>query len=128
MKASAKLVGYRTSPFKMRLLVDLVRGKLLSEALVLLKHNPSPSALPLRKLLLSALSNWRQKNPGKSEDGLKINRIFVDEGTSLKRVLPAPQGRAYRVKKRSLHISVEVDSEYLDIKVPEEKKMSTVIA
>lgn len=110
MKASAKLVGYRTSPFKMRLLVDMIRGKMVAEALVLLAHNPRPSAVPLRKLLLSAMSNWRQKNVGSSEENLKIQRIFVDEGVALKRMLPAPQGRAYRVKKRSLHIFVEVDA------------------
>lgn len=122
MKASAKLVGYRTSPFKMRLLADLVRGKKVADSLVLLKHNPRPATQPLRKLLLSALSNWRQKNLGASEENLTIQRIFVDEGISLKRVLPAPQGRAYRVKKRSLHIFVEVD--VVEAKVTEKAQVA----
>lgn len=111
MEAVAKLRNYPTSPRKMRLLADVVRGLDVEKALAILEHHPQHSSTPLYKLLRSAVSNWEQKNEGKSaaDGGLLVKTIFVDGGRVLKRMLPAPQGRAYRVRKRSNHVTVIVD-------------------
>ena len=109
MEAVAKLKNYPTSPRKMRLLADLVRGMRVEKALAVLEHNPKHPAVPLRKLVLSAISNWKQKNEGGDETGLVIKTIFVDGARTLKRMRPAPQGRGYRVRKRSNHVTVIVD-------------------
>ena len=109
MEAVAKLKNYPTSPRKMRLLADLVRGMRVEKALAVLEHNPKHPAVPLRKLVLSAISNWKQKNEGGDEAGLVIKTIFVDGARTLKRMRPAPQGRGYRVRKRSNHVTVIVD-------------------
>ena len=84
----------------------------VEKALALLEHHTQHSATPLFKLLKSAISNWEQKNEGsKSEDaGLVVKTIFVDGARTLKRMLPAPQGRAYRLRKRSNHVTLIVDS------------------
>lgn len=112
MEAVARLRNHPTSPRKMRLLVDLVRGMDAYKALSVLKFNTKHSSLPLEKLLLSAIDNWKQKNPDQdvAEANLYVKTIFVDEGRTIKRMLPAPQGRAYRVRKRSNHVTVIVDS------------------
>jgi len=111
MEAVAKLRNYPTSPRKMRLLADLIRGKKVDKVLAELEHNPKHPAVPLRKLVLSAISNWKQdkRNDGGDESELIIKTIFVDGARTLKRMRPAPQGRGYRVRKRSNHVTVIVD-------------------
>ena len=111
MEAIAKLRNYPTSPRRMRLLADVIRGMEVEKALALLEHHPQHSAKPLFKLVKSAISNWQQKNEGtKAEDaGLVVKTIFVDGARTLKRMLPAPQGRAYRLRKRSNHVTLAVD-------------------
>ena len=109
MEAVAKLRNHPTSPRKMRLLVDLIRGMKVDKALAELEHNPKDSAVPLRKLVLSAIDNWKQKNEGGDESQLIVKTIMVDGGRTLKRMRPAPQGRGYRVRKRSNHVTVIVD-------------------
>ena len=114
MEAIAKLKNYPTSPRKMRLLADLIRGKKVDRALAILEHNPKHPAVPLRKLVLSAINNWKQKNEAGDETGLVVKTIFVDGARTLKRMRPAPQGRGYRVRKRSNHVTVIVDYPVLD--------------
>src|SRR5438105_6686695 len=109
MEAVAKLRNYPTSPRKMRLLADLIRGMKVENALAVLEHNPKHPAVPMRKLLLSAISNWKQKNENGDEGQLYIKTVFVDGARTLKRMRPAPQGRGYRVRKRSNHVTVIVD-------------------
>ncbi|AHF15191.1 50S ribosomal protein L22 [Niabella soli] len=109
MEAVAKLRNYPTSPRKMRLLADLIRGQRVDLVLAELEHNPKHPAVPLRKLVLSAITNWKQANEGADEAGLVVKTIFVDGGRTLKRMRPAPQGRGYRVRKRSNHVTLIVD-------------------
>lgn len=113
MEAIAKLNNCPTSPRKMRLLADLVRGKRVEEAMNILRfNNKKENSHRLEKLLRSAIANWEQKNEGMSVENtqLYVKTIFVDGGAMMKRVLPAPQGRAYRVRKRSNHVTLVVDS------------------
>lgn len=110
MEAVAKLNNYPTSPRKMRLLVDLIRGMQVEKALAILEHNPKHPAVPLRKLVISAISNWKQKNEGADENTLIVKTIMVDGARVIKRMRPAPQGRGYRVRKRSNHVTVIVDA------------------
>ena len=112
MEAIAKLNNVPTSPRKMRVVADLVRGKRVNIALNLLKFEAKQGAARLEKLLLSAISNWEAKNEDlKVEDAdLYIKTIFVDSGRMLKRLRPAPQGRAHRIRKRSNHVTMIVDS------------------
>jgi large subunit ribosomal protein L22 len=110
MEAVAKLNNYPTSPRKMRLLVDLIRGMEVEKALAVLEHNPKHPAVPLRKLVMSAINNWKQKNEGGDENGLVVKTIMVDGARVIKRMRPAPQGRGYRVRKRSNHVTVVVDT------------------
>ncbi len=108
----AKLNDVPTSTRKMRLVADLIRGKRVNEALPVLKFQAKQGARRLEKLLLAAISDWSNKNSSINiEDAdLYIKNIFVDGGTVLKRMRPAPQGRGYRVRKRSNHVTLEVDS------------------
>ncbi len=112
MEAVARLRNYPTSPRKMRLLVDEIRGVNVEKALALLEHHPQHSSTPLHKLLWSAVKNWEQKNEGKSaaDASLIVKTVFVDNGRVLKRMRPAPQGRGYRVRKRSNHVTIIVDA------------------
>ena len=110
MEAVAKLKNYPTSPRKMRLLADLIRGHRVERALAILEHNTKHPAVPLRKLVLSAINNWKQKNEGGDEGELIVKTIFVDGARTLKRMRPAPQGRGYRVRKRSNHVTIIVDA------------------
>ena len=112
MEAVAKLNNYPTSPRKMRLLADLIRGLEVEKALGILQFNPKHPAVPMYKLLKSAINNWEQKNTDeKVEDaGLIVKTIMVDGGRVIKRMRPAPQGRGYRVRKRSNHVTIIVDS------------------
>jgi len=110
--AFAKLNNCPTSPRKMRLVADLVRGESVEKSLYVLKHSPKEASNRLYKLLLSAVSNWQAKNEGeRMEDAnLFIKEVYVDSGRMLKRIQPAPQGRAHRVRKRSNHVTLVVDS------------------
>ena len=112
MEAVAKLKDVPTSPRKMRLIADLIRGQRVSRALGLLKYQPQAGADVLQKVLLSAVANWQQKNEDERiEDAdLYVKTIFVDGGPMLKRLRPAPQGRGHRIRKRSNHITIVVDS------------------
>lgn len=112
MEAVARLKNVPTSPRKMRLVAGLVRGKSVNKALGLLKFEANSGAVRIEKLLLSALANWQQKNEdSRIEDAnLFIKEIFVDEGKMLKRLRPAPQGRGYRIRKRSNHVTLVIDS------------------
>ena len=107
----ASLRNVPTSPRKMRLVVDLVRGMEVGRALGVLKFSNKEAAARVEKLLRSAIANWEEKNGRKAEDGeLYISRIFVDGAATLKRMRPAPQGRGYRICKRSNHVTIVVDS------------------
>ena len=110
--AIAKLNNVPTSPRKMRLLDDLFRGENIYSALNMLKFNPKEASRNMEKLLLSAINNWEQKNEGKDATSadLVVKEVFVDSGRVLKRIQPAPQGRAHRIKKRSNHVTIIVDS------------------
>jgi len=108
LQSVATLKNNPTSPRKMRLLADLIRGQKVDKVLAELEHNPKHPAVPLRKLVLSAINNWKQKNEGGDESQLYIKTVFVDGARTLKRMRPAPQGRGYRVRKRSNHVTVEV--------------------
>ena len=108
----AKLNNCPTSPRKMRLVADLVRGKKVEYALHMLKNAPQQASERLRKLLLSAIANWQAKNEGVrlEESNLFVKDILVDSGRMLKRLQTAPQGRAHRIRKRSNHVTLFVDS------------------
>lgn len=112
MEAVAKLKNVPTSPRKMRMVADLIRGERVNRALNILKFEPKEGAARLEKLLLSAISNWQAKNEDERlEDAdLYVKSIFVDGGRVLKRLRPAPQGRAHRIRKRSNHVTLVVDS------------------
>ena len=112
MEAVAKLRNVPTSPRKMRLVADLVRGKKVGYALSVLKFTPNHGAIKVEKLLLSAIANWQAKNPDEKleEADLYIKTILVDGGRTLKRLRPAAQGRAHRIRKRSNHVTLVVDS------------------
>ena len=109
---AAKLMNCPTSPRKMRLVAEMIRGENVEMALHMLEHSPQQAAGRLRKLLLSAIANWQVKNEGtKLEDSnLYVKTILVDGGRMLKRVQPAPQGRAFRVRKRSNHVTLTLGS------------------
>jgi len=111
-KAFAILRNCPSSPRKMRLVADMIRGKEVNNALNLLKFSSKESAEKVEKLLLSAVANWQAKNEGvRLEDAnLYIKEIFVDQGKQLKRIRTAPQGRAHRIRKHSNHVTVVLDS------------------
>ena len=104
----AKLNGCPTSPRKMRLVADLIRGVEVEKALQILKFNPKEASVNLEKLMLSAIANWQAKNEEANiEDaGLFVKEIYVDSATMLKRLQTAPQGRAHRIRKRSNHVTL----------------------
>lgn len=107
----ATLQNVPTSPRKMRLVVDMIRGMEVSRALGVLKFSNKEAAARVEKLLRSAVDNWEQKNERKADSGeLFITSISVDSATMLKRMRPAPQGRGYRIRKRSNHVSLFVDT------------------
>ncbi|MCE7069249.1 MULTISPECIES: 50S ribosomal protein L22 [Dyadobacter] len=111
MEARAILKDVPTSPRKMRLVADMIRGQKVSKALALLKFQPRASSPVLHKVLLSAVANWQQLNEdAKLEDAdLIVKTVFIDGGRMLKRLRPAPQGRAHRIRKRSNHITIVID-------------------
>ena len=108
----ATLKNCPTSPRKMRLVADQIRGKSIGSALSILKFSPKQSSKKLEKLLLSAISNWQSKNENEDIEKAKlfISEIKVDGGKMLKRLRPAPQGRAHRIRKRSNHVTVVLES------------------
>jgi len=107
----ARLVNVPTSPRKMRVVADLIRGKEVMAAMNILKYNAKASSVRLETLLQSAISNWEAKTGEKIDEGKAfVKTIHVDSGRMLKRLRPAPQGRAYRVRKRSNHVSIVLDS------------------
>ena len=110
--AFAKLNNCPTSPRKMRLVADIIRGEDVEKALNVLKFNAKEASSRLEKLLLSAIANWESKNEGqKIEDSqLFVKEITVDSGRMLKRIQPAPQGRAHRIRKRSNHVTLTLGS------------------
>ena len=110
--AFAKLNNCPTSPRKMRLVADLIRGVEVEKALAILKFNSKEASRKLEKLLLSALANWQAKNEeANMEDAdLVVKEIRVDSGSMLKRLRPAPQGRAHRIRKRSNHVTLVLGS------------------
>ena len=111
----ASMLNVPSSPRKMRYVVDLVRGMEVNRALGTLRFSKKAASADVEKLLLSAINNWEQKNERKAEDGeLYITQIFVDEGVTLKRMRPAPQGRGYRIRKRSNHVTIFVDTKTND--------------
>ena len=107
----AKLNNVPTSPRKMRLVVDMIRGMEAFRALGVLKYSNKEAAAKIDKLLRSAIANWEAKNDRKAESGeLYVTLINVDGGAMLKRMRPAPQGRGYRIRKRSNHVTLHVDT------------------
>lgn len=110
--AFAKLNNCPTSPRKMRLVADLVRGVEVEKALAILRFNTKESSRRLEKLLLSAIANWQAKNEDADVESseLFIKEIMVDSGRMLKRLRPAPQGRAHRIRKRSNHVTLVLGS------------------
>jgi len=111
-KYFAVLMDCPSSPRKMRLIADLIRGEEVNNALNILKFTPQHASRNLEKLLLSAISNWQNKNEGvRIEDSqLYVSEIKVDQGRTLKRFRPAPQGRAHRIRKRSNHVTLSLAS------------------
>jgi large subunit ribosomal protein L22 len=123
----AKLNNCPTSPRKMRLIADMIRGKKVELALVMLKNSPQVSSDRLYTLLKSAISNWQAKNEGVrlEESDLFVKEISVDSGRVLKRIRTAPQGRAHRIKKRSNHVTLFVDSRIQPAAEVEESTIET---
>ena len=119
--AIAKLNDVPTSPRKMRLVADTIRGKEVNHALDLLKFSKREASIRLEKLLRSAIANWEAKNPDQSKEldngNVYVKTIMVGEGRTLKRIRPCPQGRAGRIRKRSNHVTV-----VLDVKKAQEEK------
>jgi large subunit ribosomal protein L22 len=118
MEAIAKLNDCPTSPRKMRLVVDLIRGQKVENALHILKYNTKEASQRVEKLLLSAIANWQANNEGvrMEESELYVKSIMVDGGRQLKRLRPAPQGRGHRIRKRSNHVTLVVDSKISETK------------
>ena len=109
--AFAKLTNIPTSPRKMRLVADMVRGQEVFRALGILKFSNTEAAARVEQLLPSAIANWEAKNDQKAESGmLRISTIYVNPAPMLKRLRPAPQGRGYRIRKRSNHVTLIVDT------------------
>ena len=111
----AKLRNVPSSPRKMRLVVDMIRGQEAFKALGILKFSNNEASRKVEKLLRSAIANWEQKNERKAEAGeLFVSTVFVDAAPMLKRLRPAPQGRGYRIRKRSNHVTLYVDTKSND--------------
>ncbi len=111
MEARALQRFVRTSPRKMRIVIDLIRGKAVGEAMNILHFQPKHAAKSAEKVLRSAVSNFQNKdvNAGVSTDELIVKEVYVNGGAQMKRILPAPMGRAYRMIKRSHHLTIVVD-------------------
>jgi len=114
MEAVAKLRNCPTSPRKMRLVIDTIRGLHVEAALHQLQFSHKEASTKVSKLLRSAISNWEQKNDGGDVENLYVTKCFVDQGRTLKRFRPAPMGRATRIRKRSNHVTIVVDTKQLE--------------
>jgi len=112
MEAIAKLNNHPSSARKMRMIADMIRGQRVDKALAILKLETKHVSGDLEKLVLSAIANWESKNEGSSveDEELFVKNILVDGGRILKRLRPAPQGRAHRIRKRSNHVTIVIDS------------------
>jgi large subunit ribosomal protein L22 len=123
----AKLNNCPTSPLKMRLVADMIRGKKAEHALNLLKFSTKDASKKLEKLLLSALSNWQAKNEGQriEDQELIVKEIYVDSARQLKRMRPAPQGRGYTIRKRSNHVTLILDNKIATTQIPEQTTTET---
>ena len=107
----AKLNGVPTSPRKMRLVADMIRGMEVNRALGVLKFSNKEASIRMEKLLKSAIANWENKTEQKAENAnLYVSSVYVDSATQLKRLRTAPQGRGYRIRKRSNHVTLFVDT------------------
>ena len=117
----ASLKNNPTSPRKMRLVADMIRGMEVNKALDTLRFSPKEASIKLEKLLMSAIANWQTKNEGVriEESKLFVKEVFVNSGRVLKRLRPAPQGRAYRIRKRSNHVTIYLDSHKKEEKTDE---------
>lgn len=111
VRAMAVLNNCPSSPRKMRLVVDMIRGVEVNRALDILKYSTKEASRKVEKLLLSAIANWQKKNEEVriEKSNLFVKEVFVDGGRTLKRLRPAPQGRGYRVRKRSNHVTIVLD-------------------
>jgi large subunit ribosomal protein L22 len=127
-KYFATLRNCPISPRKMRLVADLVRDEEVNKALDILKYTPMSASKYIEKLLLSAISNWQNKNEGVriEESHLLVGEIRVDQGRTLKRFRPAPQGRAHRIRKRSNHVTIILESTSKENAVKESTKKESV--
>jgi len=111
-KYYAVLRNCPTSPRKMRLVADMIKGVEVNKALDMLRYSSKEASVKLEKLLLSAIANWQTKNEGAriEESNLFVKEAYVDQSRTLKRIQPAPQGRAHRIRKRSNHVTIVIDS------------------
>ena len=117
-KEALKTMYFAKLQRKMRLVADMIRGMEVNRALGVLKFSSKEASARVEKLLRSAIANWEQKNERKAEDGeLFVTKIYVDGGATLKRMRPAPQGRGYRIRKRSNHVTLFVDSKNTNDKI-----------
>ncbi|MDR1814410.1 MAG: 50S ribosomal protein L22 [Tannerella sp.] len=124
----AKLNNVPSSPRKMRLVVDMIRGMEVFRALGVLKFSNKDAAAKVEKLLRSAIANWEAKNERKAESGeLYVTEVKVDGATTLKRMRPAPQGRGYRIRKRSNHVTLFVDTKNKAVKSDETEQITNEI-
>ncbi len=114
-KYYATLRNCPTSPRKMRLVIDMIKGVEVNKALDMLKYSSKEASRKVEKLLLSAIANWQAKNEGAriEESNLFVKEAFVNQSRTLKRIQPAPQGRAHRIRKRSNHVTIVIDSQNL---------------
>jgi len=120
----AKLNNCQTSPRKMRLLADMIRGMNVEKAMHVLKTSPKHAARDMRKLLLSAVANWEDKNENlrMEESNLFVEKVFVDSARALKRLQTAPQGRAHRILKRSNHVTLYIGSRNMEMEEDNNEK------
>ena len=116
----SKLTNYPSSPRKMRLVADLIKGQKVESALNILTYTPQAAAEPLKKLLITAIASWEQKNEdtNTTESDLFVKNVIVDQSKTLKRIQPRAQGRAFRIRKRSSHVTIYLDT----IKTEESKQ------
>lgn len=115
----AVLRNVPTSPRKMRLVTDMIKGVEVNKALDMLRYSPKEATRSVEKLLLSAIANWQAKNEGAriEESHLIVKEAYVDQSRTLKRIQPAPQGRAHRIKKRSNHVTIVLDNKQVAAEV-----------
>lgn len=123
-KYYATLRNCPTSPRKMRLVTDMIKGVEVNKALDMLRFSPKEATRRVEKLLLSAIANWQSKNEGAriEESNLIVKEAYVNQSRTLKRIRPAPQGRAHRIKKRSNHVTIALDGQSVTEEVESQEK------